>query len=215
MLGISKINPMVRAIGTMGAVVAVVGGVTFAQLTTNTVTLASNTVSSASASLAIGNTADCSTTTTTNVQGMNFTKLEPGTASSPFTFCLHNTGDVPLQLTALVPGDFTGSQISPADVSLKFSCASLAAPTAQTLTTTVAALNNAPVTFLNSLASKDDYSCTVTATLASTVTGGGTLTPFNLTFTGTDTTPQTATVTGPVTGQPITTPPQEDEPANP
>jgi len=39
MLKLRHINPMVRAIGTMGAVAALVGGVTFAQQTSNTVML--------------------------------------------------------------------------------------------------------------------------------------------------------------------------------
>jgi hypothetical protein len=44
MVSIRSINPMVRAVGTMGAVAAVVGGITFAALTSNTVALSPNTL---------------------------------------------------------------------------------------------------------------------------------------------------------------------------
>jgi hypothetical protein len=54
MLHLHNINPMVRAVGTMGAVSALVGGITFAQLTSNTVALSANTLSTGSANLEIG-----------------------------------------------------------------------------------------------------------------------------------------------------------------
>jgi hypothetical protein len=54
MLHLRNINPMVRAVGTMGAVSALVGGITFAQLTSNTVALSPNTLSTGTANLEIG-----------------------------------------------------------------------------------------------------------------------------------------------------------------
>ncbi len=54
MLHLRNINPMVRAVGVMGAVGALVGGITFAQLTSNTVALSSNTLSTGSVNLEIG-----------------------------------------------------------------------------------------------------------------------------------------------------------------
>jgi len=48
MLHLRNINPMVRAVGVMGAVSALVGGITFAQLTSNTVALSPNTLSTRS-----------------------------------------------------------------------------------------------------------------------------------------------------------------------
>ena len=56
MLSLRNINPMVRSIGTMGAVVALVGGVTFANLQSNAVALSPNNISTGTASIQIGKT---------------------------------------------------------------------------------------------------------------------------------------------------------------
>ena len=113
---IRKISPMVRAVGTMGAVAAVVGGITFAQIPSNTVKLTDNTLTSGTAALAIGATNTCPTGDTASTPGMSFTNLQPTVASGAFTFCLQNTGNVPLNLTINTPTSFLGSAISPNDV---------------------------------------------------------------------------------------------------
>jgi hypothetical protein len=184
MVRFSKISPMVRAIGTMGTVAALVGAVTFAQITSNTVALTNNTLSSATASLAIGAAHDCSTGATTSVQGMSFNNLQPGVASSPFPFCLDNTGNVPLNLTASVPTNF-GAGINPCGVGG-------ATTGAVNVSTTVGALHTSPVAFgtaaLNN-GTNNVLSCDVTATItpAASTTSNESLTPFDIQFVGTST----------------------------
>jgi len=89
MLSIHKINPMFRAVGTVGAVAALVGGIT-----SNDVTLTANTINSATASLKVF---DGSTYTTTST-GFTVTNLVPGTGvTNPFF--LENDGGVALNLS--------------------------------------------------------------------------------------------------------------------
>lgn len=199
MISIRNINPMVRAIGTMGAIAAVVGGVTFAQInTTSAVTLSDNTLTAATASLAIGPSHNCSTGATTSVPGMNFTNLQPGVESAAFPFCLENIGNVPLNITATVPNVFGNSTINPNDVLLHFTCGVGGATTGSinqsvsvgTLTGgqafgTVALNNN----------TNNVLSCDVTAKItASSEQSGATLTPFDINFTGTTTDTQSPAV---------------------
>lgn len=179
MLSLHKINPMVRAVGTMGAVAALVTGVTFANLTSNTVALTDNTLSTATAKLVIGNTSDCTAVTTTSVPGMHFTNLTPGQTSSPFTFCLGNTGDIPLNITAQIPQDLTSSTLDPTKVTLKLTCGG------GTITKTLADLHSSAWPFpSNPLGAGATWSCTATATLDSSVTGGS-VNPFTINFVGT------------------------------
>jgi len=179
MLSLHKINPMVRAVGTMGAVVAVVGGVTFANLQSNTVALSPNTLSSATASLAIGADTSCPEGNTTSTTGLN-AKLVPGQPSDPFAFCLDNTGDVPLHITAQIPTDFTGSAIPPTAVTLTINC-----PTIGQLSGTLDQFAN-PVGFPGAtLATNAPEDCTATATLSASFAGSGqTVTPFDINFVG-------------------------------
>lgn len=179
MLSLHKINPMVRAVGTMGAVAALVTGVTFANLTSNTVALTDNTLSTATAKLVIGSTSDCTGVTTTSVPGMHFTSLTPGQASSPFTFCVGNTGDIPLNITAQIPQDLSSSTLDWNKVTLNITCGG------GTITKTVAELHSSAWPFpSNPLGAGDNWSCTATATLDSSVTGGS-LNPFTINFVGT------------------------------
>ncbi len=80
MFTIHKINPMVRAVGTMGAVAALVGGITFANLTSNTVALTPNNLTSATAALQIG--PNCSTLNSSSTPGFAVTSLVPVQGSS-------------------------------------------------------------------------------------------------------------------------------------
>lgn len=179
MLSLHKINPMVRAVGTMGAVAALVTGVTFANLTSNTVALTNNTLSTATASLVIGSTSDCTDVSTTSVPGMSFTNLIPGQTSAPFTFCLGNTGTIPLNVTAQIPQDLSSSSLDPSKVTLNITCGG------GTITKTLADLHTSAWAFpSNPLSASGTWSCTATATLDSSVTGGS-VNPFTINFVGT------------------------------
>lgn len=92
------LNPVVRAVGVLSAVGIIVCGVTYAAFT-NTVTLASNSVNSADASLRIWDGTNFSTT----AQGFNITDLIPGEYTKPQAFYLQNSGNTPLKVTAHVP----------------------------------------------------------------------------------------------------------------
>ena len=180
MVSLHKINPMIRAVGTMGAVAAIVGGVTFANLQSNTVALSPNTLSSASASLAIGAGTTCPEGNTTSTTGLNAT-LVPGQTSAPFAFCLDNTGAIPLHITAQIPTDFTVSPIPPTAVTLALSC-----PTIGNLSGTLDQYSS-PVAFPGSaLAVNTPENCTATATLSASYSGSGnqTVTPFDINFVG-------------------------------
>ena len=218
MLHLRNINPMVRAVGTMGAVSALVGGITFAQLTSNTVALSSNTLSTASAHLKIGLTNDnvsgpttlattnrttvntepgCSDAKNGSVPGFHLTGsngLVPGQASDPLNFCLKNTGGLPLDLSVTVPsdafGDTTSMGITPADVTLDVTCdnSDTATGTLQDYESTVSLGDTA-------LAAGDATDCSATVTLASDFNGSGTgsasLPAFDIQFMGTQSTTQT------------------------
>jgi hypothetical protein len=181
MIGLHKINPMVRAVGTMGAVAAVAGGITFAALTSNTVALSANTLSSATAHLMIG-AADGDTCTAANdssVSGMNLT-LTPGEQSEDFKFCLKNDGDVALDLTSTIPAaDLLGSPISGGDVMLDLTCDNEGAATGT--------LNSyATAKALGMLDAGESTECTATAMLDAEYDGEGTtVKPFTLNFVGT------------------------------
>lgn len=71
MLHLRNINPMVRAVGVMGAVGALVGGITFAQLTSNTVALSSNTLSTGSVNLEIGALGNRNHQSSSDINGVN------------------------------------------------------------------------------------------------------------------------------------------------
>lgn len=191
MMSIRKINPMARAVGTMGAVAAVAGGITFAALTSNTVALSANTLSSATAHLMIGaagtdNT--CTADNATSVSGMDL-KLTPGQKSDDFNFCLKNDGDVPLDLTtSIVAGDLVDSPIPAADVKLDISC-----DNSGTATGTLADYVSTPQS-LGTLSDGSSTDCTANATLDASYDGAGkTVNPFTLNFVGTQpTTPSGA-----------------------
>jgi hypothetical protein len=128
MFKLHKINPMVRAIGTMGAVAALAGGITFANLNTNTVALSPNTLDSADSSLQIGltNGTSCDDANAGPRTGLTFTgasALVPGVTTAPFDFCLVNTGAIPVTVTTGIPQSvFASSVIPPSDVTLTLKC---------------------------------------------------------------------------------------------
>jgi hypothetical protein len=186
MVSIRSINPMVRAVGTMGAVAAVVGGITFAALTSNTVALSPNTLGSATAALAIGaGNGSCANSGTGNVAGFTDAKLTPGVVSDPVEFCLKNTGDVPLDLTTAIPQvAFVDSPISPSDVTLDITCSN----TGHAHGTLNQFTGGTPLGSLNAGASTD---CQATAELSSSFSGTGkTVNSFDIQFVGTQSTTQ-------------------------
>jgi hypothetical protein len=197
MFSIRKISPMVRAVGTMGAVAALVGGITFAQLSSSPVTLTNDTLDSATASLGIGLSTSCTTSSNTQT-GMDFTNLLPGVASSPFAFCLTNTGGAstgtPLNLTISTPTTDNIGNIPFGDVTLAVTCGGAGTDdgSAVNFSATLSSINNNPTSLsgnaLSNTPGSNVWTCQATATLANSVTtSGGTVTPFELDFVGTST----------------------------
>lgn len=192
MLSIRKINPMARAIGTMGVVAGLVGVVTYAAtVNANPVSLTNNDLEVGTASLVIGLTQNCSDGNHTSVQGMTVTDMVPGSTSSPYAFCIGNDGNIPLNLTAIIPSTVTATgTIDPNDVSLHFLCGVGGANTgAVDVTKTLVELQSAQ-TFggspLNN-STNNVYTCQVTAHLASSavVSSGAKINPFSVQFNGT------------------------------
>jgi hypothetical protein len=169
---------MVRSIGTMFAVAAVVGGVTFAGLKSNVVALKGNSVSTPTAALLISNGG----TYQDSVSGFNFT-LTPGIPSSPFTFYIDNTGTIPLTLTASIANEaspYLGGDPIAQNTTLSITCTTEGGPLSATLSTW------GPGTFGNALPAGAIDKCTATATLASDYSGsgGGTTPTFDVDFVG-------------------------------
>jgi hypothetical protein len=168
-----------RAVAVIGATSALIGGVTFAALTSNTVKLAGNTLAAASAGLAIGPGTDCSNSSNQSTPGFTNVKLVPGTASAPVPFCLKNTGDVPMTMTVQDLAAFSGA-LSPSEVTLSIAC-----PTIGTVTQTLDTFTTAQA-FAVKLAKGATDNCSATVTLASSHTGvgGEVLNSFDMTFVG-------------------------------
>lgn len=180
MFKLHKINPMARAIGTMGAVAALVGGVTFATLQSNTVALSPNQLTTASASLAIEPAGCDPASATTSTPGMNG-NLTPGSGSVTKDFCLVNNGNVPLDMFAIVPDNLSGSNAA-AYTNMGIHCSKIGdiAPVALTSWGSYQQFDSNP---LNAGATA---SCTVTATLSSSYSGSGneSIPAFSINFVG-------------------------------
>ena len=119
MLAIKKINPVARAILTIGAVMALVTSVTFAALTSSA-TLSGNTIGTASANadLLLWNGSEFADA----APGFNFSGLVPGQKSDKFRFYFHNNGNTDLDLTARIDAAPEFSEgLTADDVMLKFS----------------------------------------------------------------------------------------------
>lgn len=173
MISLRKINPMARAIGTMGAVAALVGGITFAAtgLTSNTVALSPNTLTTATASLAIASGTSCNNSPDTgagdgpSTPGLNDSSLVPG-GSTSVNFCLDNTGGVPLTVSASIPQDLSGSTAA-GDTSLTVTCNTEGSIGPQALSTWSGGA------FGTALPAGTSDNCTATAALNSTYGGSG------------------------------------------
>ncbi len=96
-----QLNPVIRAIAVIGAVAALVTGVTFAALTSNSVVLADSNFGTGTASLKIWNTDLDPDAYDETAPGFSFTNITPGVTTAPFTFWLLNDGDTQLNISAL------------------------------------------------------------------------------------------------------------------
>ena len=173
---------MARAVGTMGAIAALVGGVTFAAtgLTSNTVALTPNDLTTASATLAIGAGTNCPAGNTTATTGLQDGSLAPG-GSTAVPFCLDNTSTVPMIVSVSIPQNLTGSTAAQ-DTTLNITCG-----TSGTLSTSLSAWSNGTTfAFPNTLPATTIDDCTATATLSSSYGGAGgeTIPQFDINFTG-------------------------------
>ncbi len=176
MFSIRKINPMARAIVTVGAVATLAGGITFANLTSNTVALSPNTLDSANASLEIGltNTGNCADANAGPRTGLNFTgstALVPGVTTAPFDFCISNNGSLPLTVSAGIPQtDFASDTgIPPSDVTLNMTCGGTGGSTTNG---TLDQYTGGSVLY-TSLAAGSETDCQATVTLAASYSGQG------------------------------------------
>ena len=187
MLSIRKFNPMVRAIGTMGVVAGLVGAVTFAAQPSNVVTLENNSASTTTASLAIVDGDSCSGTTIDTVAtGFTVSKLSPGETSSPFAFCLANTGTTALDVTVSSTDSLSGDPAT--SMTLNVNCGQG--------TASVGLNNLGTPTFVGTIPATSGDACTATVTLAPGYNGAGGTTPlFNLNFAGTSSPNQTTSTT--------------------
>jgi hypothetical protein len=104
---INRISPLARAILVIGAVAALVTGITFAQFT-DTASMTGFTMASGTADLKVDGS-DAGTEPSDSEAGFTFEGLAPGEESEPQTFALRNDGDVDLNVTAFVtPSAVTG-----------------------------------------------------------------------------------------------------------
>lgn len=190
MLGIKKLNPTARAIGTVGAVVALVGGVTFAALT-STATLTGNTLSSATPTLEVNNTENGGSPAATDT-GYAFSNLIPGAAyGTAHTFTLYNnpgtsTADMDVTVYATI-GTPTGS-IDKNKVHFKFVDTDEGSVSSEyTLAELEALVRNVPgVSGADTLSIGEEDHFTVQAKLdADAVSGPASVGNFDLVFTGT------------------------------
>lgn len=118
MLAIQRINPVIRAVAVIGAVMAMVTSVTFAALTSSA-TLSGNTIGTASANadLLLWNGSEF----TDAAPGFSFTGLMPGQRSDKFNFYFKNNGNTDLDLMARLDAAPEFSEgITANDVTLKF-----------------------------------------------------------------------------------------------
>ncbi len=188
-----KTIAIARGVGAIGAVVALVAGVTFAAQTSS-VTLSDNQVGVGSASLAISSVGGGQTTSITGFQDLN---LLPGVPSSPFQFVLYNNGPTTLNLS--VASDLNQNAlpagINPADIKGELDAVNGGTPTKLatfTLADLVDQTNSGGVTYdpatpvpLNAGASQEFQVIWTAEPGAETGSGGVATPPFTITVTGT------------------------------
>ena len=102
MVGVLKMNPLLRAIGVIGVVAALVTSITFASLQSQA-TLTNSSILTANASLKVYDFTPGNAGYKSSAPGFTVTGLIPGTGVTEH-FYLANEGEVPLVITAHVPG---------------------------------------------------------------------------------------------------------------
>jgi hypothetical protein len=189
---VPKINPALRAVGVFSAVVVLVGGVTYAVLTSNTATLTNNTINSATASMVVSSDAGCGPSAGVfgaTDTGFAFNGLVPGGAASPNeTFCIKNTGTADLALKLFVPTAPTwtvtpSGTVDNGEVDVHVDCGS----GTRTLDATVEDLATSPQAFTGSnLTAGATTVCTINIDMnAAAFTGSGASSGnFNFEFSG-------------------------------
>lgn len=173
----SKINPVAKAVGIIGVVAGLVSAVTFAAATSNTVALTPNTLNTANAALTIGAGNSCPVATT-STPGLSGT-LVPGGPAVTQAFCLDNTGDVPLNITASIPDNLAGNTAAD-NTTLTITCENIGDVSGQ-LSSFGTPSFDSPLG--NAV---DPVNCTASATLSADFTGNNASIPaFSINFQGT------------------------------
>jgi hypothetical protein len=192
MLKSISISPVVRAVLVIGAVMALVTGVTYAALTSSTATLTNSSVNSATANLQVSSDVGCGPSTGAfgaSDTGFTFNGLVPGgAASTNETFCLKNNGTADLTLKLSVPTLPTwavtpSGTVADNEVDVHVSCDSGAG----TIDANLAALNTSAQAFSSStLADGATAVCTINVDMnADAFTGtGASSNNFNFDFSG-------------------------------
>lgn len=118
MQAIKHLNPVVRAVLVIGAVMALVTSVTFAALQ-NTATLTNNTITSDIEGLLVDSDGDGSFGTTD--EGFAFTDVEPGGSSEFMPFQLKNDTDESMVVNVQVTGESAlPAGVDPSDIKFIF-----------------------------------------------------------------------------------------------
>lgn len=195
MQSIRSFSPVLRAIGVIGVVAALVTSITFAALQSSA-TLTGNTVASASAELLVDGNEDG--TFASSEAGFAFTGLVPGgSASTVETFDLRNNGDVALDVAVSIPtAPTTSGTVDLTLVDVILSCTDSTNGDTFAVTDSVQDLVDAHATGGVSMLSdafepgaSDKADCDFSVQMQSgAVTGtGATVDAFDLEFTGTNT----------------------------
>jgi len=171
-----------RAVAVIGSAVAVTIGITFAAEQSNTVALSPNNLVSSTASIAVGAGTSCPGGNTTTTAGFtSTTPLVPGGPAVTTSFCLDNTGNIPLLLSASVPTLPGG--VAARDTVLSITCSSNQGSLLSNTQTLSAFASSA---FTNPLPAGAVDNCTASATLNADYTGSGgeAIPSFDIDFVG-------------------------------
>jgi len=182
-----------RGVGAIGAVAALVAGVTFAAQTSS-VTLSANQVGVGSANLAISSVGGSQASSITGFQDLS---LLPGVPSTPFQFILYNNGptNLDLSLSDNLNQNALPAGINPADINGELDSVTGGTPpklASFTLADLVDSTNSGGVTYTPSTpvplaagASQEFQVIWTAEPGAETGSGGVATPPFDITITGT------------------------------
>lgn len=187
MLHITKINPMVRAIGTVGAVAALVGGITFAQFQTNTVALTANELDVTNHTLQISNGGAFGD----NAVGFHNSNLIIGNEGPKQAFYLQNLANDPVAISVNIPSAPAGTNLDLTKVLVNFydfTGAHIASPTVAALEAGSQSLNTMPALAQGNGGSAvpGNYTYSITVQSGAATGASPTVPNFDLDFTGTE-----------------------------